>query len=818
MPPLRFDRIRTLALFSCIACLSVTVASQSLTQFYDCSQFPTNSYYQMDTKVGDFNGDGKLDVLTIGQGIDVLLGNADGTLQAPIQSVFTRGPISVSVADFNGDGKLDLAVADFLNTISIVLGNGDGTFQRSFDYTVGKKPDSVAVADYNGDGKLDLAVSDGLAVNVLFGNGDGTFQVAVPISAGAAPSHVVSADVNSDGKADLIVGENTKTSSQVGVLLGNGNGTFQLPTSYDTGSAVNGIAVVDLNGDSKPDVVVADTGVSVLLGNGDGTFQAHHDYATPNPTTHIVVGDFNNDQKIDVAATSSYETDLLLGNGDGTLQSNVQYGAGPYASALAVGKFDANSTDDLAVLTYSAFFPNSVSILLGNRDGTLHSRKVFAGGGDSFYQSVQRVALGDFNGDGKVDVVGTNYESYPLGQIQLTLGNGDGTFQPPLIYGTDKNPLDLVVGDLNGDGKLDVVTENGPTVTVLLGNGDGTFQAGVSYPALSVYNAALALGDLNGDGRPDVVVSDNQDLAFVVLLNNGDGTLQAPVKVPTAQFPGPIVIADLNGDGKNDVVVGNNTQSSSVSVFLGKGDGTFQKRVDYPTGQYPVRMVVTDLNGDGKLDVAIANYVASVSILLGNGDGTLQPHVDFPAGGGGYNSGPSSIAVADVNGDGKMDLAVSETGDVAGEFVDILQGNGDGTFLPLVRYEASYHPGDVVATDLNGDGAPDLVIPAVWLNVLTNAGGTRLSLASSNNPSHAGEAVTFTLTAKASVNGVGTPYGKVQFSDGNKLLGTAQMQSGVASFTTSSLAVGSHSIRALYLGNKQFNRHKSDVLVQVVQP
>src|SRR5437867_4133779 len=240
---------------------------------------------------GDFNGDGVPDlVVAVGAaGVSVLLGNGDGTFQPPLTfgagSGASASDSSVAVGDFNADGRLDLAVANSdSNNVSVLLGNGDGTFQAPLTFGAGSGASSVAVSDFNGDGKLDLVVTVGSAgVSVLLGNGDGTFQAAVNYATGSSPYAVAVGDFNADGKVDLAIANGD--AADVSVLLGNGDGTFQTTAlTFSTGTWPSSVAVGDFNADGRLDLAVANFGaasVSVLLGNpsavlggADGTFQA----------------------------------------------------------------------------------------------------------------------------------------------------------------------------------------------------------------------------------------------------------------------------------------------------------------------------------------------------------------------------------------------------------------------------------------------------------------------------------------------------------------------------------------------------------------
>lgn len=325
----------------------------------------------------------------------------------------------------------------------------------------------------------------------------------------------------------------------------------------------------------------------------------------------------------------------------------------------------------------------------------------------------QAVAATDLNGDGKLDLAVGNLDS---ATVSVFLGNGDGTFKPRVDFATGLYPNSVAVGDFNGDGKPDLALANGSgTVSILLGNGDGSFQPHVDYPA-GPAAFSLAVGDFNGDGNLDLAVANNnsnQNGTVSILLGNGDGTFQPHVDYPVGTGPYSIAVGDFDRDGKLDLVVANYPLDSTVSVLLGNGDGTFKPQVTYATGRQPDSVVVGDLNGDGRLDLAVSNFAdGTVSVLLGNGDGTFQPHVDYPAG-----SVPSSVIIGDFNGDGKLDLAMSNYApggiNVPPGYVNVLLGNGDGTFHAPAAFVAGPNPATVAVGDFNNDGTPDLVAGSV---------------------------------------------------------------------------------------------------------
>jgi FG-GAP-like repeat/FG-GAP repeat len=314
------------------------------------------------------------------------------------------------------------------------------------------------------------------------------------------------------------------------------------------------------------------------------------------------------------------------------------------------------------------------------------------------------VATGEFNGDGKVDVVVANNAG---NTISVFLGNGDGTFQAAVDYAVGANPRSVAVGDFNGDGKLDLVVTNegSDNVSILLGNGDGTFQIALDYTVGSNPSSA-AVGDFNGDGNLDLAITNLASGNVSMLLGNGDGTFQSALDYTVGSRPSSVAVGDLNGDGKLDLVVAN-PGSGYVSVLLGNGDGTFQAAVNYSTPS-PDWVVLADFNGDGKLDLAVATGscrregCGGLSVLLGSGDGTFQAAVLYGSGGGSL-----SMAVGDFNGDGKLDLVVANE---ASNNVSILLGNGDGTFQSAMEYVTGSAPSSVVVGDFNGDGKLDIAV------------------------------------------------------------------------------------------------------------
>jgi hypothetical protein len=353
------------------------------------------------------------------------------------------------------------------------------------------------------------------------------------------------------------------------------------------------------------------------------------------------------------------------------------------------------------------------------------------------------VATGDFNGDGKPDLVEAQTVD---NSAYVLLGNGDGTFRPAVQDAVGESIEGCVfVADFNNDGKLDLFlpgninTANHPII--LLGKGDGTFQSRIdssSFTVSGTYARGWAVGDFNGDGKLDVVAtlpSNSADSGgYIVLPGNGDGTFQAGLVGPMVlHYVRWVTTGDFNRDGKLDLATadgqgrGTTTGTVELSILLGNGDGTFTLGGHYASPQAgtedgtlnPEDVMAADLNGDGKLDVVVSNYSYNINVFLGRGDGTFQPAIGIVTG-----EYPRSVGAEDVNGDQKVDLVVTNVGINAGgaEFqnegpqpgsVAVLLGQGNGTFQSPVQYSPFDYPGWTAVADFTGDGLPDLAVTRV---------------------------------------------------------------------------------------------------------
>jgi hypothetical protein len=637
-------------------------------------------------------------------------------------------------------------------------------------------------------------------------------------------------------------------------------------------------------------------------------------------TTPVTVGRVNF-----CDATVTYCTDIhllataqLTAAGTATFRFKPGVGSHTYKAVFAGTKSNATSSSTASALsvTYPGLIPSVSSIAQSGAVGNYTLTATVGGGGSSAPtgtvnfidrnnsnavlgtaalgaaisgpdfllapdtqtgQSATTPVVADFNGDGIPDLVMTfESGSGSTGPIQVLLGNGDGTFQPPLATSVSNlYPTSIAVGDFNGDGIPDLAVSSSYVnyndqyeeyVIILLGKGDGTFTTGTSFN-LTAEDFYLAVADFNGDGNADLAILSYSTDDILIVLGNGDGTFSESKTTPINTWLVSMAIGDFNGDGIPDLAV-TNYYDDNVSILLGNGDGSFTTGASLPTGGGPVGISVGDFRGNGILDLALANDDTNdITILLGHGDGTFSkaaasPKTDF------Y---PDETLVGDFNGDGIPDLAVGTSCGTDPSCKShgngqIFLGNGDGTFTPSTATPSSAISNVIVPGDFNGDGIPDLALFdlnlgtfAVLLTepqaaaatvtsvaVLPIGSGTHqivasyqgdshftastspstilntasptatISVTSSLNPAPYGTPVDFTATLTG--NGVTPPSGGVSFLDGNNSIAGVALSGAVATYSTSGLATGLHSITVTYSGDGYYGKLTSTELRQAVVP
>lgn len=692
-----------LAALACQLPLSATAADQpsfAARRVFNAGNYP------FAVTVGDFNKDGILDVAAANSsypgGVSVLLGNGDGTFQPAV--IYTNASFlnRIIAVDINHDTNLDLVASGLSQGAWVMLGNGNGTFQPASQIP-GPSGNPVAFGNFNGDAYPDLVyINSGVLGIVMTTNkGNGTFQTTGNYyNPYINPAFVTVQDMNNDGRNDLVTADIGYVGTQPGgvsVLLGNGDGTFQIPTNTFVGTNDEFLAVGEFNQDGKKDVAITDFDagtVTILLGHGDGTFTNKATYNVGAQAGPVAVGDFNLDGTNDLVVAAGTNVTVLLGNGDGTFQTPTRYDWSKLD--VAVGDFNADGRPDLVVCSLNN--TTSIGIMLGNGNGTFQSAPHYGVG------SVPRsLAIGDLNGDNRPELVAANNGS---NNISLLLNNGDGTFKPRTNYVTGMAPISVVIADFSGKGTNDVAVANvnSNAVSFLRGNGDGTLQATTTAGSVLFGSSYVVAGDFNNDHKLDLAALGL--LGVSVLPGNGNGTFQSPVATSGPAELDQLVEGDFNGDGTNDLAF-DNYGANTVSVMLGNGNGSFKTPVNYDAGTNVQSLAVGDFNGDGTNDLAAGSAGTSfpangtVRIMLNNGDGTFRSVTNYLSG------SFVSVAVADFNADGKADVAAVDS--VANQ-VDVMLGNGDGTFQPAYAFAVENGATFVSAGDLNGDGLPDLAV------------------------------------------------------------------------------------------------------------
>jgi hypothetical protein len=368
----------------------------------------------------DFNGDGKLDVLTANSAsntVSLLTGKGNGSLLQPpkyqitVSDCFVTPPV-FAVGDWNGDGLADLiSVGD--GKVCMLNGTGSGTFGAPREIAdIRGTHQGVVLADFNGDGKLDIAVTGANQISVVL-QGSGSEVHGYP--AGGSPLWLTQGDFNGDGVLDLVTANGD--SQTLSVFLGRSDGTFENALLYSAGGTTNYVAVGDFNGDGHLDLIctLSTPGLALLLGNGDGTFQEPQILPLPSAASSLAVGDFNNDGKLDVAATlaTAAEVSVMLGDGTGGFGPAALYAVGASPNSLIAADFNHDGSLDLVMVCGGE---NDFETLLGKGDGT------FAAPTSGFFAAPnpQRIAIGDFNGDGKPDVVEAGLSGYLLVLLNTT--------------------------------------------------------------------------------------------------------------------------------------------------------------------------------------------------------------------------------------------------------------------------------------------------------------------------------------------------------------------------------------------------------------
>jgi hypothetical protein len=582
------DWIFSASLGFCDSSSSVGIATGNGDGSFQQPVFSPSASCPTSLLIDDFNKDGKKDVVVVDalDTVSVFLGNGDGTLQPRRDYATGSNPVSLTSGDFNGDGKADLVVVNFGGTVSVLMGIGDGSFAPAVDYGTGQGPFTVATGHFHGGAKLDLATANAGSciqnscrngsVSILPGRGDGSFASNRRYDSNAG--YTVSAgDLNGDGVPDLaLIGAGIfPIPPGVSILIGLGKGVFAPAVNYSLDFPV-AMTLADFDGDKQLDLglVFSIPRLGIMRGNGDGTFQSALDFTTSANGPGIIAFDFDRDGKIDVAIPGGDSVSVLLG--DGTFGTETKYNS-TGACAIAEGDFNGDGIGDLATSTFNS---TQVSILLGNGDGTFRKQA------DLIVPNATTCALvaGDLNGDGYDDLIvtgGSNTDNN-VGWINVLISKGDGTFQPYQQNSTNGLAVSVVTADFDGDGNLDVAAMGDFYASVFLGKGDGTFRPRTDYP-LGVSNGALYPNqllafDLNNDRKPDLVLAAGVSVTlnsavpqFFNLSVTETGAGQGTIRIVPGGTRCPSVCSKNLADGTAIVLSATAATGSTFSGWTGGG-------------------------------------------------------------------------------------------------------------------------------------------------------------------------------------------------------------------------------------------------------
>jgi hypothetical protein len=545
----------------------------------------------------------------------------------------------------------------------VYTNNGAGSFGLSGTYNVGSEPYPVIAADLNGDGKMDLVCAHeyGTTVTVLTNNGTGVFGSNATYTVGSGPMSVAALDLNGNGKLALVTANyGSSSGNTLTVLTNNGSGVYGSNATLVVGNGPTSVIGADINGDGKPDLISAnsqDNTLTVLTNNGAGGFGTNTTLFEGENPQCVVAADVNGDGRLDLISGDEY-TGM-------TVQTQVGFTAWRYAVSGGPDWIVATniaSTSPVAVISANAA-NSTLTVLTNNGAGIFGSNTTL-----HVSNGAGITASGDFNGDGRPDLVCVN--SGGAGSLTILTNSGNGGFGSNTTFSVGGSPNCVAPVDVNGNGRLALAVSANGELLLCTNNGADVFGINAT---LEVGNAPgfVVAADVNGDYRPDLIVANKLNHTLVVFLNNGSGGYVSSDTNVVGFNPIALVAADVNGDGKPDLI-SVNEQDSTVTVLTNAGGGIFVSNATYfvgtsPLGSSPVSAVAADINGDGWPDLIIVNSganedVSSLTILTNNGSGVFDLYANITTDTqSAVNSGPDYLTTADVNGDGKPDLVVAES-------------------------------------------------------------------------------------------------------------------------------------------------------------
>lgn len=688
------------AAFFNIAIFSAAAAAQGPALF-PVEEWPIGTSPNV-VKAGDFNGDGKVDFLANnynGASIGVSFGDGAGRFAAPIFYAIGNFPVWLDMGDVNNDGIADCVTCNLEANagISAILGNGTGGFSAPIKSLLVVNMKSIAVGDFTNDGKADAVITH-VNSNITMAAGDGLGGfVATTTPAANTYYDVAVGDWNGDGKLDAAMPANG--ANLVAIFFGNGAGNLAPAQNITSLVLANNITSRDLDGDGKADLLVstlANNSLASLLNNGSGTFVLHGTYSAGYDPRGAALADVNHDSKIDaVVANFNSSSGAAILLGDGAGGFGTFVKIPTAAGALTTAIADANNDSHPDIFISNAS-AGSVSVRLGDGTGAFSGAHNIPTGG----QHVQ-ILVSDLNRDGKLDYLTVN--PTVNNSIASRLGDGAGGFGS-IINSTDMGFAAL--GDYNGDSYPDFIATKASANRLILklGNGAGGFGAASETTVNNILDFASA--DINLDGNLDAVVGRNLIFNYLLVsyLGNGAGGFSAPITTTTTTGVGKLGLGDFNNDGVPDAVA---AAGFSISTYLGNGAGGFGTIFTLTglQGQTASSPAVADVNFDGNLDVALGAgqniFPANARVIRGNGDGTLTSIISYTV-----PQVAQSVALADVTGDGYKDLIAAIP---SSNNVYVWPGDGTFTFGARRDFGTGSNPLAMAVADVNHDGHLDIL-------------------------------------------------------------------------------------------------------------
>ncbi|UJR09498.1 hypothetical protein I4U23_013736 [Adineta vaga] len=629
--------------------------------------------------------------------------------------------VRVDVIDLNDDNQLDMIVINRdTNTIGILMGERNEIFGNITFYTTGdfSQPWSFAIGDINNDNKLDLVVvlTNQSEILILIGNGNGTFEYGNRYSTGenSFPYSIILIDLNNDTNLDILIG-NILTNNIL-IFIGNGNGIFINERNYSIESGSNYISfqIGDINYDQINDIIIANyqsQNLCILFGNSNGIFSNNKYISTNNDKpSDLIVKDLNQDNQLDIIYTSplTYCIGILYGLNNNNFTNIIRYSIEINSNPqyVQVGDVNHDNQSDLIIVNY---LQDNIEIFYGNLNGTFDKSIKYSTGTQSLPNSI---VLGDFNHDQWIDMVITNEGT---NNFALFIAFNYPTYRKEdiSISGITPSPNYVVVADLNNDNFSDIVVLNqyGDTIDIYLGNRNGSFTNEITLLLeTSSSSTCILLIDFNHDNNLDIIVSNYNIQTLGIFLGFGNGSFQSQIHWTSPQVfnPRSIVSADLNNDKNLDIIVANDGLNR-LEIYFGDGNYSPINRRTLSTGvsSLPSYVLVDDLNQDTYLDLIVANPgTMNIGIFFGFGNGSFRQQIIYST----NNSiTPRSLALGDLNRDNNIDIVIG--GDTSSN-IGIFFGSSNGTFSTMITYSIISQPfiSSIFIIDLNNDNSLDIIL------------------------------------------------------------------------------------------------------------